>query len=51
MDKQYRNLVKNRNEQIHFNSMFNDSSLEAVADAGTTGHYITPTTPCTNKQS
>ena len=51
MDKQYSNLVKNRNEQIHFNSMCNDSSLEAVADSGTTGHYITPTTPCTNKQT
>ena len=31
--------------------MCNDSSLEAVADSGTTGHYITPTTPCTNKQT
>ena len=51
MDKKYSNLVKNRNEQIHFNSMCNDSSLEAVADSGTTGHYITPTTPCTNKQT
>ena len=51
MDKQYSNLVKNRNEQIHFNSMCNDSSLQAVADSGTTGHYITPTTPCTNKQT
>ena len=51
MDKQYRNLVKNRNKQIHFNSMYNDSPLEAVADSGTTGHYITPTTPCTNKQT
>ena len=51
MDKQYSNLVKNINEQIHFNSMCNDSSLEAVADSGTTGHYIAPTTPCTNKQT
>ena len=51
MDKQYSNLVQNRNEQIHFNSMCNDSSLEAVADSGTTGHYITPKTPCTNKQT
>ena len=51
MDKQYSNLVKNRNKQIHFNSMCNYSYLEAVADSGTTGHYITPTTPCTNKQS
>ena len=51
MDKQYRNLVKNRNEQINFNSMCNDSSLEAVADSGTTGQYIIPTTPCTNKQT
>ena len=46
MDKQYSNLVKNNvNEQLHFNFMCNDSSLEAVADSGTTGHYITPTTP------
>ena len=52
MDKQYSNLVKNnRDKQLHFNSMCNDSSLEAVADSGTTGHYITPTTPCTNKQT
>ena len=52
MDKQYRNLVKNnRNEQLHFNSMCNDSSLEAVADYGTTGHYITPTILCTKKQT
>ena len=51
MDKQYSNLVKNRNEQIHFNSMCNDPSLEVVVDYGTTGHYITPTTTCTNKQT
>ena len=51
MDKQYSNLVKNRNEQIHFNSMCNNFSLEAVADSGTTGYYITPTTPCKNKQT
>ena len=52
MDKQYSSLVKNnRNEQLHFNSMCNDSSLEALVDSGTTGHYITPTTPCTNKQT
>ena len=31
--------------------MCNDSSLEAVSDSGTTGHYITPTTPCTKKQT
>ena len=31
--------------------MCNDSSLEAVADSGTTGHYITPTKPCTNKNT
>ena len=31
--------------------MCNDSSLEAVADSGTIGHYITSTTPCTNKQT
>ena len=51
MDNQYSSLVKNRNGQLHFNSICNDSSLEAVADSGTTGHYITPTTPCTNKQT
>ena len=51
MDKQYRNLVKNRNKQLHFNSMCNDSSLDAVANSRTTVHYITPTTPCTNKQT
>ena len=51
MDKQFINLVQNRNEQIHINSMCNDSSLEAVAVSGTTGHYIRPTTPCTNKQT
>ena len=28
-----------------------DSYLEAVADSGTIGHYITPTTPCKNKQT
>ena len=27
-----------------------DSSLEAVADSGTTGHYITTTTLCVDKQ-
>ena len=52
MDKSYSNLVNNnRNEQLDFNSMCIDSSLEAVADYGTTGHYITPKTPCTNKQT
>ena len=52
MDKNYSNLVnKNKNEQLDFNSMCIDSSLEAVADSGTTGHYITPKTPCTNKQT
>ena len=52
MDKNYSNLVNNnRSEQLNFNPMCNDSSLEAVADSGTTGHCITPTTPCTNKQT
>ena len=51
MDMQYSNLVNNnRNEQLNFNPMCNDYSHEAVADSGTTGHYITPTTPCKNKQ-
>ena len=51
MDKNYSNLVKNRTEQLNFISMCNDSSLEALVDSGTTGHYITPTTPFTNKQT
>ena len=52
VDKNYSNLVNNnRNEKLYFNSMCIDSSLEAVADPGTTGHYITQTTPCTNKQT
>ena len=52
MGKNYSNLVNNnRNEKLDFNSMCIDSSLEAVADSGTTGHYITPTTLCTNKQT
>ena len=52
MDKNYSNLVNNnRNKQLNFNSMCIDSSLEAVADSGTTGHYTTPTTPCKNKQT
>ena len=52
MDKNFSNLVNNNiNEQLNFNSMCNDSSLEAVANSGTTGHYITPTTPCTNKHT
>ena len=43
MDKNYSNLVNNnRNKKINFNSMCIDYSLEAVADSGTTGHYITP---------
>ena len=28
-----------------------DSSLEVVADSGTTGHYINPTSPCTDKHT
>ena len=52
MDKNYSNLVNNnRNKQLDFNSMCIDSSLESVADSCTTGHCITPTTPCTNKQT
>ena len=52
MDKNYSNLVNNnRNEQLNFNSMCIDSSLEAVEDSGTTGHYITPTITCTNKHT
>ena len=50
VDKNYSNLVNyNRNKKLDFNSMCIDYSLEAVADYGTTGHYIIPTTPCTNK--
>ena len=52
MDNNYSSLVNNnRNEQLNFNSICNYSSLEAVADSGITGHYITSTTPCTNKQT
>ena len=52
MDKNYSNLVNNnRNKNIDFKSMCIDSSLEAVEDSGTTRHYNTPTTPCTNKQT
>ena len=52
MDKNYSSLVNNnRNEQLDFNSMCIDSSLEAVADSGTTGHYITQKTPCTNRHT
>ena len=51
MDKNYSNLVNNnRIDQLNFIRMCNDYSHEAVADSGTTGHYIMPTTPCTNKQ-
>ena len=52
MDNNYSKLVNNnRNGQLNFNSMCNDSSLEEVANYGTTGNYITPTTPCTKKQT
>ena len=52
MDKKYSNLVNNKRQgKLNFNSMCIDSSLEAVADSGTTRHYITPTTPCMNKQT
>ena len=40
-----------RQEKINFNSMCIDSYLEAVADSGTTGNYIKPSTPCTDKQT
>ena len=36
---------------ISIGALCDDYFLEAVADSGTTGHYITPTTPCTNKQT
>ena len=52
MDNNYSNLVKNkRHKKLDFNSVFIDSSLEAVADSGTTGNCITPTTPFKNKQT
>ena len=52
LDKNYINLVNNkRHKKRDFNSMCVDSSLEAVSHSGTTGHYITLTTPCTNKQT
>ena len=51
MDKNYRNLVNNKiYKKLNFNSICLHSSLEAVADSGTTGHYITTTTPCVDKQ-
>ena len=51
MDKNYSNLVNNKSqEKLNFNSICLDSSLEAVADSGTTGHYITTTTPCVDKR-
>ena len=51
MNKNYSNLVNNKSkEQINFNSICLDSSLESVADSGTTGHYITTTTQCVDKQ-
>ena len=50
LDKNYSNLVTNkRQEKLNFNSICLDSSLESVADSGTTGHYITTTTPCVDK--
>ena len=52
LDKNYSNLVnKKRQEKLNFNLMCIDSSLEAVVDSWTTGHYITPTTSCTDKQT
>ena len=51
MDKSYSNLVNNKiQENINFNSICLDSSLESVADSGTTRHYITTTTPCLDKR-
>ena len=51
MDKNYSNLVHNKiYKKLNFNSICLDSSLEAVADSGTTGHYITTTTPCIDEK-
>ena len=44
-------MVNNKSqEKLNFDSSCLDSSLEAVADSGTTIHYITPTTPCIDKK-
>ena len=52
VDKNYSNLVNNnRNEKFDFNSMCIDSYPEAVADFGTTRHYITSTPTCRNRQT
>ena len=37
-------------KKLNFNSICLHSSLEAVADSGTTGHYITTKTPCVDKR-
>ena len=51
MDKNYRNLVNDTiQEKLNFNSICLDSSLEAVADSGTTGHYITTKTQFVDKR-
>ena len=51
MDKNYSNLVYNKiHKKLNFNSIYLDSSLESVADSGTTGHYITTKTPCVDKR-
>ena len=51
MDKNYSNLVKNNiSKKLNFNTIFLDSSLEAVADSDTTRHYITTKTPCIDKR-
>ena len=51
MDKHYSNLVNNKSQKkLNFNSFCLDTSIEAVADSVTTGHYITTTTPCLDKR-
>ena len=51
MDKNYSNLVNNKiHRKLNFNSICLDSSLLAVTDSGTTGHYITTKKPCVDKR-
>ena len=52
MDKNQSDLVHDKiNKKLNFNSICLDYSLEAVADSGTTGHYITTKTTCVEKRN
>ena len=51
MDKNDRNLVNKKiQKKLNLNSICFGSSLEAVADSGTTENYIATKTPCVDKQ-